>query len=160
MIDILVYLVENYPPDACPEPAALARKLTAAGFGSEDISAALNWLDGFPAGNEASFGADAGRGMRIYDEEEQERLPVQCRGFLGFLERHRAIDARLREAIIERALALPEPEIDLERLKVIVLAVIWRCRHEIDALILEELLADGDDGDETPDAAPTGTLLN
>jgi hypothetical protein len=37
---------------------------------------------------------------------------------------------------------LPDPEISLDRLKVIVLAVIWRYRHEVDALILEELLAE------------------
>jgi uncharacterized protein Smg (DUF494 family) len=46
MIDILVYLFENYLPDACPEPEVLARKLSAAGFGSDDISEALSWLDG------------------------------------------------------------------------------------------------------------------
>ena len=37
MIDILVYLFENYLPDACPEPALLARKLSAAGFEQEEI---------------------------------------------------------------------------------------------------------------------------
>jgi hypothetical protein len=47
MIDILVYLFENYPPDACPEPAALARKLTAAGFETEEISAALTGSKAF-----------------------------------------------------------------------------------------------------------------
>ena len=55
------------------------------------------------------------------------------------------VDASLREAIIQRALALPDPEVSLDRLKVIVLAVIWRYRHEVDALILEELLAEDSD---------------
>ena len=41
MIDILVYLFENYQPDACPAPAVLTKKLTAAGFEADDISAAL-----------------------------------------------------------------------------------------------------------------------
>ena len=148
MIDILVYLFENYLPDACPEPDVLARKLSAAGFGNDDITAALSWLDGL-AGSEVGRcrnPALAGS-VRIYDEEEQERLSVACRGFIAFLEQQAAIDASLREAIIERALALPDDQISLDRLKVIVLAVVWRYRHEVDALILEELLAE-DDADE------------
>ena len=162
MIDILVYLFENYPPDACPEPAVLARKLTAAGFETDEISAALTWLEGFPAEGDAACREPARAGsIRIYDEEEQERLPATCRGFITFLEQHDAVDARLREAIIERALALPDAEVSLDRLKVIVLAVIWRYRHEVDALILEELLAeDASDEDSEPDDGIVRILLN
>jgi Smg protein len=149
MIDILVYLFENYLPDACPAPEVLARKLSAAGFGSDDISAALSWLDGLAGEEAASCSSQALAGsIRIYDEDEQERLPAACRGFITFLEQHDAIDAPLREAIIERALALPDAEVSLDRLKVIVLAVIWRYRHEVDALILEELLAEDSDDEE------------
>ena len=86
--------------------------------------------------------------MRIYDEEEHDRLPAACRGFINFLEQHDAVDAALREAIIERALALPDAEVSLDRLKVIVLAVIWRYRHEVDALILEELLAEDSEDED------------
>jgi Smg protein len=149
MIDILVYLFENYLPDACPEPAVLARKLSAAGFGDDDITAALSWLDGLAGDGSERCGDPAFAGsMRIYDEEEQERLPAACRGFIAFLEQHDAVDAPLREAIIERALALPDAEVSLDRLKVIVLAVIWRYRHEVDALILEELLAEDSDDED------------
>ncbi len=162
MIDILVYLFENYLPDACPEPAVLAKKLSAAGFGNDDITAALSWLDGL-AGEEGggcrspSFAGS----VRIYSEEEQERLPAACRGFITFLEQHDAVDAPLREAVIERALALPDAEVSLDRLKVIVLAVIWRYRHEVDALILEELLAeDSDDEGFGGDDEMARALLN
>ena len=162
MIDILVYLFENYLPDACPEPEVLARKLSAAGFGSADINAALSWLDGLAGEEAARCRSQALAGsVRIYDEEEQERLPTACRGFITFLEQHDAVDAPLREAIIERALALPDAEVSLDRLKVIVLAVIWRYRHEVDALILEELLAeDSDDEDSGGGEDVTRILLN
>ena len=162
MIDILVYLFENYLPDACPEPAVLARKLSAAGFETDDISAALSWLNGLA-------GEESGRcrhpalvgSVRIYDESETARLPAACRGFIAFLEQQNAVDAPLREAIIERALALPDAEVSLDRLKVIVLAVIWRYRHEVDALILEELLAeDSDDEDFGVGDDVTRILLN
>lgn len=162
MIDILVYLFENYLPDACPEPAVLARKLSAAGFETDDISAALSWLDGLAGEENARCLNPALAGsMRIYGSEEQQRLPAECRGFITFLEQHEAVDTALREAIIERALALPDAEVSLDRLKVIVLAVIWRYRHEVDALILEELLAeDSDDEDFGVDGDVSRILLN
>lgn len=151
MIDILVYLFENYQPDACPAPSVLARKLSAAGFEADDISAALVWLDGLVS-EEPSMAATSGRGsIRVYDEDEAARLTVESRGFLAFLEQQEAIDPALRELIIDRALALPGDTVGVDRLKVIVLAVIWRRQHAIDALILEELLAE-DDEDE--DAEP------
>lgn len=151
MIDILVYLFENYQPDACPAPSVLARKLSAAGFEADDISAALVWLDGLVS-EEPSMDPASGRGsIRVYDEDEAARLTVESRGFLAFLEQQEAIDPALRELIIDRALALPGDTIGVDRLKVIVLAVIWRRQHAIDALILEELLAE-DDEDE--DAEP------
>ena len=112
MIDILVYLFENYLRDACPEPEVLARKLSAAGFGSDDISEALSWLDGLAGSEAAPCRHQALPGAtRIYDEEEQERLPAACRGFITFLEQHDAVDAPLREAIIERAMALELAEL-------------------------------------------------
>ncbi|MCK9386803.1 MAG: DUF494 domain-containing protein [Sulfuritalea sp.] len=162
MIDILVYLFENYLPDACPEPAVLARKLSAAGFETDDISAALSWLNGLAGEESGRCRSPALAGsVRIYDEGEKARLPAVCRGFIAFLEQQGAADAPLREAIIERALALPDAEVSLDRLKVIVLAVIWRYRHEVDALILEELLAeDSDDEDFGVGDDITRILLN
>lgn len=140
MIDILVYLFENYLPEACPSPNVLMRKLSAAGFEREEIETAIDWLDGLAGDEIAPCQAPCSGGMRIYDNEEISRLSVQARGFLSFLETANAIDIPLRETIINRALFLPDAEITLDRLKVIVLAVIWRYRHEVDALILEELL--------------------
>ena len=47
MFDVLVYLYENYwRPDACPDHDQLARKLSSAGFESDEIQEALSWLDG------------------------------------------------------------------------------------------------------------------
>jgi Smg protein len=163
MIDILVYLFENYQPDACPTPAVLTKKLTAAGFEADDISAALHWLDGL-GGSENLFPMSQDTGaIRIYTAAEQDKLSTEARGFLAFLEQAEAIDSVLRETIIERALALPAMTISLDRLKVIVLAVVWRRQHAIDALILEELLADDEldaDIDSPADNAVMRILLN
>jgi Smg protein len=150
VIDILVYLFENYLPDAYPEPTVLARKLSAAGFEQDEISEALSWLDGLER-NEAVVVKlrDQGTGVRVYDEEEQARLPVECRGFLAFLEQAGTLDPGLRETVVERALALSDGQVSLSKLKVIVLVVLWRRQHEFDALILEELMSSEDDGEYT-----------
>ncbi|MDP2794996.1 MAG: DUF494 domain-containing protein [Sulfurisoma sp.] len=155
MIDILFYLFEHYLPDACPEPAALARKLMAAGFEDDDISEAMDWLAGFADAEPAQAALAASTATRFYHEAEMARLPAECRGFLAFLEQAEAIDATTRELILERVLALSDEEIPLAKLKGIVLMVVWRQQLPLDALILEELLEDdygfddvGDLGDE------------
>ncbi len=157
MIDILVYLFENYLPDACPEPTALAKRLMAAGFGDDDISAALAWLAGFDAASAESLAPAlaASTGMRFFAREEIARLSVECRGFLAFLEQADAIDASSRELILERALAMPDEMVPLTKFKVIVLMVIWRQQLPIDALVLEELLDDGYDEDDDEFGDPT-----
>ncbi len=160
MIDILVYLFENYQPDACPAPTVLAKKLTAAGFEADDITAALAWLDGLTGGEQAEMAVPAAGAWRMFADSEIERLSVEARGFLAFLEQNGAIDAQLRETIIERAMALPGSSVSVDRLKVIVLAVIWRRQVAIDALILEELLAEDEEDDETSSDDTQHILLN
>lgn len=148
MIDILVYLFENYLPDACPEPGVLARKLSAAGFEQDEISEALDWLAGLDRSDAVLLQLrPQGDALRVYDEEEHARLPIECRGFLTFLEQAGTLDPELREIVVERALALPDREISLSKLKAIVLVVLWRRQHEFDALILEELLSEDDEAD-------------
>lgn len=148
MFDILVFLFENYLPEACPEPEILARKLSAAGFGDDDISAALDWLSGLPPIDLApatvieTCSHDA---VRIYDEEEIAKLSTEARGFLVFLEHAGGLDPALRETVVERAMALPETTVSLGKIKIIVLIVMWRREQALDTLLLEELLAEDDD---------------
>lgn len=170
MFDILVYLFETYAPHAqpgaFPAPGVLMRKLSAVGFEQEEISAALEWLAGLesPAAIDGSIlpallspgqGQDSKHprqprpaqgkaAARIYCSREASRLPVECRGYLGFLEETGVIDAGLREMIIERAMALRDTRVMLDRLKIIVLMVLWRRQptmEGLDGLLLEELLS-------------------
>ena len=146
MFDILVYLFETYhQPGACPAPSVLARKLSAAGFEQEDISAALEWLSGLERLAEEEGRPAGARSLRLYCAAELLKLPAQCLGFLIFLENAGAIDAMLREMIIERAMVLPEATVSLGKLKIIVLMVMWRRHHALDTLLLEELLSEDDD---------------
>src|SRR5215467_2948083 len=146
MFDILVYLFENYSAfNACADADALTRKLTAAGFPKDEITDALAWLQGLrrvtedaSVVNEATPGA-----FRVYAGFEVERLGSAAIGFLAFLESAGQLSATQREIVIERALAVADAPVSLDKLKVIVLMVLWCLEADIDVLVLEELLDDG-----------------
>ena len=61
-----------------------------------------------------------------------------------FLESAGVLTPVLREMIIERAMALEDDVVGLERFKVIALLVLWTRHGSVDTLVLDELLPDGD----------------
>lgn len=151
MFDVLVYLYETYyRPDACPDSEALVKKLSAVGFEEEEISKALGWLtdlaetthdysDRFPQQTAFSFG------IRIYAPQEFDVLGTEAIGFIQFLESAKVINPIQREIVIERALAISERQVSLDKLKVIVLMVLWSQGKEPDGLIFDELFSDDED---------------
>lgn len=144
MFDILVYLFENFfQADAYPEPEQLALKLSAAGFEDDEITEALQWLDGLREAGEGdlpAIPADSDS-VRCFAAEELAKLDSECRGFLAFLESAGVLSPLTRELIIERAMALSDHSVSLSRLKIIVLMVLWKQHQAMDTLILEELLS-------------------
>lgn len=150
MFDIFVYLFENYVhADACPESDQLARKLSAAGFEDDEISEALQWLNGlrYVSTDLPVILAPRVDAVRIYAPEEEAHLDVDCRGFITFLESAGVLDATMRELVIERALALTGFRLNVHRFKIIVLMIMWQREQPLDALILDELLTGEEDGD-------------
>ena len=146
MFDVLVYLFENfYRSESYPDQDTLARKLHAAGFENQDISEALDWLKGLTHGkqNGVPQSLDQRPSVRLYAKDEQAKLSAESRGFLFFLESARVLTPVLRELIVERAMALDTEYVGLDTFKVIVLMVLWTRRGNVDALILDELLPDG-----------------
>ena len=140
MFDVLVYLYETYwRPDARPDHAQLTRKLSAAGFESEEIQEALSWLDGLAGAAESYSGRQSELGHRVYSNAERERLGDDSIGFISFLESAGVLPPPMREMVIDRATAVGATPIDLDDLKVIVLMVFWSLGEEPDALILDEL---------------------
>jgi Smg protein len=147
MFDVLVYLFENYyQAETYPDHDTLARKLHAAGFESDDIRDALDWLnalaglqeDGLPKSLDDRFS------FRGYTTDEAGKLSPESRGFVAFLESAKVLTPLLRELIIERAMALPDSVVGLDKLKVIALMVLWTRKGNVNALILDELLPDGE----------------
>lgn len=146
MFDVLVYLYENYwRPDACPDHANLTRKLSSAGFESDEIEEALTWLDGLATGAQSYTGEQGADSLRIYTAAEQELLGEASIGFISFLESAGVLPPAMREFVIDRATAVNLRPLDLEDLKVIVLMVFWSLGEEPDALILDELFVDEED---------------
>lgn len=150
MFEVLVFVYENYwRGDACPELPQLSRKLSAAGFGSEEIEEALNWLAGlnFAAQHAAESTPDqvssqSTDSLRVYSSQEQEHLGAECLGFVSFLESAGVLPAPMREIALDRAMAAPGTPVSLDDLKIIILMVYWSFGEEPDALILDELCDD------------------
>jgi len=115
--------------------------LSAAGFDSRDISQALTWLSGLERVGHSNSRFSSSDGFRFYTEQELAGLTAEARGFMLFLETADVIDALQRELIIERVLALDEPAVDLEKVKLIVLMVLWNQNESVDSLVLEELVS-------------------
>ena len=148
MFDILMYVYETYwHPEACPEPGQLSRKLSAAGFETEEISDALDWLRGLEQSVAGSYtvGTPSENSIRLYAAQELDCLGVDAVGYLNFLESAGTLKPHLREIVVERALATGIKQLPLEQLKTIVLMVFWRLDEEPDALILDELFVEADD---------------
>jgi Smg protein len=146
MFEVLVYLFENYyQGEPCPDHDILAKKLTAAGFGNEDISDALDWLKDLsgPAVDTYPEALELSDGIRAHTAAEMSKLATESRGFLAFLESAHVLTPTLRELIIDRAMALEDELVELDEFKVIVLMVLWTRRGDVDTLVLEELLPEG-----------------
>lgn len=153
MFDVLVYLYETYyRPDACPDSAALVKKLSAVGFEEDEISKALGWLTDLAettnelAGHVPQQAVVTG-GFRIYVDHELDVLGTPAVGFIQFLESAKVITPVQREIVVERALAAAESQISLDKLKVIVLMVLWSQGKEPDGLMFDELFLDEEDAE-------------
>ncbi len=142
MFDILVYLFENYfEIELQPDHTKLTRELSAAGFDSDEISQAFDWFkrletlsqqEGYP---ESLAHSDS---MRCYAAPERARLDTESQGLLAFLEGSGILSPIQRECVIDRALALNEPEVSTEQVKWIVLMVLWS--HGQDYVFMEDFL--------------------
>lgn len=148
MFDVLVYLFESfYHHETRPDQDTLARKLSAAGFEEEDIHEALAWLSGLQPLQGNLFddqGLERRTSFRAHAQEEISKLSPASRGFIIFLENAHVLTPSLRETVLERAMALEDEVVSLDKLKVIALMVLWTQRGDVDSLILEELLPEGE----------------
>jgi Smg protein len=146
VLDVLMYLFESYvdsPDEPEPNRHELKRELGRAGFHDREIEGALDWLDSLNspgAGN-----APQNTAFRVFDDVEQERLDSASRGYLLHLEQIGILQARQREIVIDRLLALDNEEIDVEQTKWVVMMVLFSQPGQQDALAQMEDLVYADD---------------
>jgi Smg protein len=131
VLDVLMYLFENYMdegPEFNPDQETLKTELTQAGFPRGDINKALSWLEelaALRASNTTLLTESKTLSVRVYSQQEQEKINVEARGFILFLEHSGVLDALTRELVIDRVMALEAEEIDLEQLKWVILMVLF-----------------------------------
>lgn len=130
VLDVLVYLFENYMADDIDPPEdheSLQTELRQAGFGQGEISKAFDWLEGLTAlqGSDKLQKLKNPAAIRIYVDEEMERIDVECRGLLMYLEEAGVLDQHSRELVIDRIMALDAEEVDSDVIKWVVLMVLF-----------------------------------
>ncbi len=142
MFEILMYLFESYfDAGSYPEPDKLSRKLSAAGFEGDEISEALTWLSALQEQNPDSYPDSLGHaGQRHFAGLELQLISDEARQFLMFSEQHKLISAVEREMIIDRSVALKQENLAPDKLKLIMLMVLWNRHQDLDPLLIEELL--------------------
>lgn len=147
MFEVLVYLYQTYyRPEACPQADVLFKKLSAAGFAEEDITQALDWLRGLAISSVSNLHTQQNSAsMRLFTEQEYRSLGGAALGLIHFLEQAKVFDGIHREIVLERAQAVGESPLSLDKLRVIILMLLWSQGKEPDALILDELLLDEDE---------------
>ena len=128
-LDVLMYLFRNYIDgelEYVPDRESLQIELQEAGFANGEIDQAFVWLDDLANQQpEITDSNKQSQSIRIYSPNEMAVLDTQCRGFLLFLEQANVISPPVREVIIERVLALDDSDIDIERLKWVVVMVLF-----------------------------------
>ncbi|HEB58218.1 MAG TPA: DUF494 domain-containing protein [Gammaproteobacteria bacterium] len=130
VLDVLMYLFENYMNDDIEidtDEESLRAELQQAGFQAGEISKAFDWLEALARQQSQPDGLalSAVASMRVYTDDEMEKLDAECRGFLLFLEQTGILNHATRELVIDRVMALNEDDIDLEQLKWVILMVLF-----------------------------------
>jgi len=128
VLDVLLYLFQNFMDgdfEGEPDRKVLEDQLLDAGFHDHEIEHAFTWLDDLATNQESNKGNIKNHSFRLFTDEETDKLDVDCRGFLLYLENMGVLTAESRELVIDRVMALDSYDFDIERLKWVVLMVLF-----------------------------------
>jgi Smg protein len=149
VIDVLIFIYETYMDGDQPVPTdqiIMQEQLLDAGFRQIEINQAFDWLDELAWRQGSMLGSlDPARfSMRIYTESEMQRLDLETRGMLLFLEQNGILDPVSRELVIERAMALETAELDADDVKWIALLVLMNQPGQEAAFsVMQDLVYEG-----------------
>ena len=125
IFDVLMYLFENYMEDEIemlPDSDVIRTELLEAGFESCEVNKAFDWLDSLSM--QGAIKPTVVPAFRIFCTQEIAKLDLECRNLIMYLEQNGILNSASREIVIDRAMALENEEISMEKLKWIVLMVL------------------------------------
>jgi len=128
VLDVLMYLFETYietQDETEMDQEDLRVDLTEAGFNSNEIEKAFDWLDKLNHMNSITEDLFDVSSNRVYSKIEMSRLSSSCRGFIEYLEQINILSFSQRELLIDRLLALNTNDIDIDQVKWIVLMILF-----------------------------------
>lgn len=125
IFDVLMYLFENYMEEEIeifPDTDVIRTELLEMGFQQLEVTKAFDWLESLNL--QELIQTNIAPTFRIFCREENEKLNIDCRSLLMFLEQSGILNATNREIVIDRAMALDDADLTLEKLKWITLMVL------------------------------------
>ena len=144
IFDVLMYLFENYMEDEIemlPDSDVIRTELQEAGFESCEVNKAFDWLDSLSL--QRAIKSTVAPAFRIFCAQEIEKLDLECRNLIMFLEQNGILNSANREIVIDRAMALENEDISMEKLKWIVLmALLSQPDEEIAFSRMEDIVYD------------------
>lgn len=143
MFEVLVYMFENYlEANIRLEQDDLMSELSAAGFDQHDIDGAFDWFSTLEKmSTQAVDGVGhLGDGHRAYTDAEMQKMTTESLSFMLFLEQAKVLNSVQRELVLDRIMALPQPEVRIEEMRMIVLMALWNQGRAQDYLFVEDAM--------------------
>lgn len=128
MFEVLVYMFENYiDTHFRPDEDTLSKELFEAGFDEQDINSAFDWFNQLELMTQQAdvFRNPNHLSTRIFTQRELEKITGESLSFLLFLVHANILNTVQRELILELAMNLAQPEINIEEMRWIVLMTTW-----------------------------------
>ena len=145
-LEVLFYLFDNYPEmdeedTPSDERESMNTYLQGAGFMPGEINRAFNWLESLGDEHQTVLEPLLPQSMRIFAHEEQRWLNTECQNYILFLEKAGILGHEAREQVIDRIMALEDPDLNLDRLKWVTLMVLVNRPNEDNSLLWTEGLS-------------------
>lgn len=151
VLDILIYLYDNCVSEefeSIQDRNNVKTHLIQAGFTNYQVNRAFDWLECLLKEHkyEVDLNVSCFNSTRIFNSLENEKIDVECKGFLLFLEQSNIINLKDRELIVDLLMALEIDAIKIHQLKWVVLMVLTnQPDREIEFSWIEEILMDNTD---------------
>jgi len=146
VLDVLLYLFQNFMEgdiEVDPDRDYIEDQLLSAGFEQYEIDKAFIWLDELATSQEQQQSKIKKHSFRLFSDEELAKLDLECRGFLLYLENMGVLTTETRELVIERIMALDSDDFDIERLKWVLLMVLFnQPEQNINYELIENMVFD------------------